>query len=64
MKIKPFKIFDSLKTDRWVTLNKEYEFVNYHNHYVFYDDGGELKAFSDFVDAHYGYLWCLVLEDK
>lgn len=64
MKIKPFKIFDSLKTDRWVTLNKEYEVVNCHNHYVFYDDRGGIKAFSDFVDDHYGYLWCLVLENK
>ena len=54
MKIKPFKIFNSLKTDRWISLNKEYEVVSCHNHYVFYDDRGEIKAFSDFVDAHYG----------
>ena len=46
MKIKPFKIFDSLKTDRWVTLNKEYEVVSCHNHYVFYDDQGSLKLFQ------------------
>lgn len=64
MKIKPFKIFNSFKTDRWVTLNKEYEFIEYHNHYVFYDDLGGLRAFSDFAEDHYGYLWCLVLEDK
>ena len=64
MKIKPFKIFNSLKTDRWVTLNKEYEVVEYHEHYAFYDDRGGIKAFSDFVDDHYGYLWCLVLENK
>ena len=64
MKIKPFKIFNSLKTDRWISLNKEYEVVKRYDHYVFYDDRGGLKAFSDFVDSHYGYLWCLVLEDK
>ena len=64
MKIKPFKVFDSLKTDKWVSLNKEYEVVSCHNHYVFYDDRGQLKAFSDLVESHYGYLWCLVLENK
>lgn len=49
MKIKPFKIFNSLKTDRRISLNKEYEVVEYHEHYVFYDDQGSLKAFSDFL---------------
>ena len=64
MKIKPFKIFNSLKTDMWITLNKEYEVVEYHEHYVFYDDRGGIKAFSDYGETHYGYLWCLVLENK
>ena len=51
MKIKPFKIFNSFKTDRWVSLNKEYKVFKYCDHYVFYDDRGGLRAFSDFGDV-------------